>query len=431
MTFSKLKLVLVLIALPSIVFAQSNFKPGYVLTLKGDTIKGFIDYREWDNTPLTIDFKRSLAEKSVTTYGPGDISYFNINGIEEYRKYDGPVSTDPTSTYKVATGRDTSFKITSVFFKVLEKGVRLALYEFKDDIKERYFISYAPEYVPKELIYRIYLDPNWATNTNPNATKTITEFTYQKQLSAAALKYNELSDNLISYIARAEYTSDNILDIVSRINHYSKTEYSKTHYNGSVLNFFVGAAAFINTTTPGQDGGLYPAGGTSYTSVLPQFSVGVNLYANPATRKLQFRLELGDGLIKYQTLYNSKVVPYVPTEVSFNESTITISPQVIYNFYNTENVKAFVGFGIIFSHFSYSNVYFGGQDRSNAEAAAVAAGEPFIFENNDNSFILRAGLQFSKHLVLIGSYQTTVNNTNVGYFSLTSSASSVGINYIF
>ena len=411
--------------------AQSNFKSGYVLTLKGDTIKGFIDYQEWDVTPLTINFKKALADKSTIVYGPADISYFNVNGIEEYQKYEGAVSTDPTSTYKVATGRDTSFKVESVFIKVLQKGDHVALYEFKDDIKARYFLSESPGFEPKELVFRVYQDPNYATNIDPNASKTITEFTYRKQLSAAALKFNELNDKLISFIGTSEYSADNILGIVSRINHFKKAGAKEPGYKGAIFNLFVGAGAYFNTTNPGQSGGLIAAGGTSNTSALPRFSAGINLFANPATRQLQFRLELGDASAKYQSIFTSKVSPYVPFEVSFNESAISVSPQIIYNFYNTDNFKVFFGFGFVYSHFSYSNAYYGGQDRSNAAAAAVAASSPFVFENTDNAFILRAGVQFSKHFMIIGSYQTTSNNTNGGYFILSSTATELGVNYIF
>jgi len=41
------KLLLIFILLPFISTAQTNYKPGYVVTLTGDTLHGFIDYKEW------------------------------------------------------------------------------------------------------------------------------------------------------------------------------------------------------------------------------------------------------------------------------------------------------------------------------------------------------------------------------------------------
>ncbi|MDB5026006.1 MAG: hypothetical protein JWP78_3761 [Mucilaginibacter sp.] len=43
------KTLLTVVLLPALSYAQSNYKPGYVITLKGDTLPGFIDYREWNS----------------------------------------------------------------------------------------------------------------------------------------------------------------------------------------------------------------------------------------------------------------------------------------------------------------------------------------------------------------------------------------------
>lgn len=31
------------------VFCQTNFQPGYIVQLNGDTLKGWIDYRNWES----------------------------------------------------------------------------------------------------------------------------------------------------------------------------------------------------------------------------------------------------------------------------------------------------------------------------------------------------------------------------------------------
>lgn len=398
--------------------AQSNYKPGYVVTSKGDTIKGFIDYREWDRTPSDVNFKKDAADNEAKKYLPADIAGFGITGLESYRIYTGHISMDPTAPDKVKTEaeRDTSFRVATVFMKELEKGPKVALYSYKDDIKERFFAGDAPGFEPKELIFRV--------------TRTTTENTFQKQLSALALTHNELNDNLIVYIARSEYTESDILKIVSMVNHVSKADYDKNHYSGPTFNFFIGAGANINTTSPDPVGAAYAAGARSYTSILPQGSVGINMFANPATRRLQFRIELGIAEVKYKSLYMSKVAPYVPTEISYNELALSGSVQVLYNFYNADNFKVFAGGGIVFYKLNYSNIYFGSQNHDGS-VDQVAANNPFFFEKGDNAFIVRAGVQFTKNLVITGSYQTPVNNTNGGYFRLSSTSAQVGLNYLF
>ena len=39
-----------LLLLPLLSIAQSNYKSGYVVTLKGDTLRGYINYKEWGGT---------------------------------------------------------------------------------------------------------------------------------------------------------------------------------------------------------------------------------------------------------------------------------------------------------------------------------------------------------------------------------------------
>ncbi|HTI61231.1 hypothetical protein [Mucilaginibacter sp.] len=404
--------------IPFLSNAQSNYKPGYLVTSKGDTVKGFIDYREWDRTPTVVNFKQDATDNDPKKYAPSDIAGFGITGIESYRTYAGRISMDPTSPDKVKTEaeRDTSFAVATVFMKELEKGPKVALYSYKDDIKERFFAGDTPGGEPKELIFRV--------------TRTTTENTFQKQLSALALIHNELNDNLIVYIGRSEYTESDILKIVSMINHVSKTDYNKSHYSGPSINFFIGAGVNVNTTSPSNSSQAYLAGARSYTSYLPQGSLGINLFANPATKKLQFRVEVGIGEAKYKSLYTGKVSPYAPTEISYDNLALSGSVQVLYNFYNTDNFKVFAGGGLIFYKLSYSNVYFGSQNHDGSQAL-IAANNPFVFEKGDNAFMFRAGVQFTRNLVITGSYQTPVNNTNGGYFELSSTVAQVGLNYLF
>src|ERR1700733_6331117 len=91
------KLLFLLFLLPLFSLAQSNYKPGYVVTLKGDTLRGFIDYREWDSNPNAINFKTIAANKTAQSFTPADIVYFNIDDMETYQTYTGKISTDPVN----------------------------------------------------------------------------------------------------------------------------------------------------------------------------------------------------------------------------------------------------------------------------------------------------------------------------------------------
>ena len=423
-------LLAAVLLVPIASFAQSNYKPGNVVTLKGDTVKGFIDYREWDTNPESVDFKKSLADKTGTKYGLEELNSFSVTGLESYTRYIGPISTNPTDAYQVQNYRDTSFRVGTVFLKVLEKGDRIALYSYKDQLKMRFFIGDGPNYSPKELTYRIYTDANYDSNLGVAKGGTTIEKTYQKQISALALKYNELNDNLIIYISKADYNGDDLLQLVSKINHMSKAEYNKKHYSGSSVNLFVGAGVNINTNSPSTSGSYYEAGGRSNTSIAPAPFFGMNLFANPATKKLQIRLEFSVAPGSYKSLFTDKVSPYLPTEVSFNELALTASPQIIYNFYNTESIKVFAGVGMEFSKISFTNSYFGTQNHDGSESDLPKA-NPFFFNTEDNSFVFKAGVQFTQNLEIFANYQTSTATTNGGYFQLNSTCAQVGLLYLF
>src|SRR5579872_52938 len=149
--------------LPFFASAQSNYKPGYIVNLKGDTSKGFIDYKEWDKNPVKINFKYNLQATEVQKLSVDDINAFAVNSLEYYEKYKVSVSQDQVDVEKLSTGVDTSNSTANIFLRVLEKGKYITLYDYKDDIKNRFFVKDNALAKPEELIYRTYLNPNEVT----------------------------------------------------------------------------------------------------------------------------------------------------------------------------------------------------------------------------------------------------------------------------
>ncbi|MBS1524591.1 MAG: hypothetical protein JST19_03015 [Bacteroidetes bacterium] len=414
------KFLFITLLAPLISNAQSNYKPGYVVKLNGDTVKGFIDYREWEFNPDAISFKQSVADDAAKTYGVNDIKYFSVDGLDSFILYNGLITADSTDPNKLSQmgffERDTSVKQVTVFLKVLEKGDRLALYSYKDDLKMRFFVGENPGYAPRELIYRF--------------VRLGSENTYRKQLSAEAYKYSELNDKLIPYIAKADYSLDDILTIVNKINHITNAQYAKTHYKGSSVDIFAGAAVNVNTTAPSSSAAFATAGGGSNTSYMPAFFAGLKFFANPATRRLQLRLELSDALSSYKSLYTAKVYPYKPTEASFNSNALSASLQIIYNFYNAANFKVYGGVGYVISAYSFSNSYLGTQNHDGSESD-IAANDPYFFVHQNTTFLLKAGVQLSSHFEVFANYLINNNVTEGGYFELSSNVLQAGVLYSF
>lgn len=63
--------------------AQSDFKPGFIITLEEDTITGFVDYRNKDFNAGKCVFK-NLKDGDEVKYYPRDIKAYGINGEKFY-----------------------------------------------------------------------------------------------------------------------------------------------------------------------------------------------------------------------------------------------------------------------------------------------------------------------------------------------------------
>ncbi|MBS1521024.1 MAG: hypothetical protein JST50_08515 [Bacteroidetes bacterium] len=424
------KALLSAVLFPVLSFAQSNYKPGYIVNLKGDTLKGFIDYREWNLDPNAIDFKAALTDKDSKKFTASDISYFAISGADAYQRYSGLISMDATDKDKLGDYRDTTYKNATVFIRVLQKGKNLSLYSYTDNLKVRFYVGEAPEYIPNELIYRLYY--NQAGNVvKGQSGATVNESTYMKQLFALANQYGILNNDVQREIERADYKKDDLLSIVSEINHISKDELKKSiQSKGPIYNLFVSAGANINHITTTQNSPYYAGGGRPQNSSMPAASLGINLFANPSTRQLQFRIEAGVALSKYNYSYDLKVSPYGPFRTSFNEAEFSISPQIIYNFYNTDDFKFYAGVGVTFSEYSFSNAYFGPQNQSNS-ASNISDTNPFYFHKRDDTFLFKLGAQIQKNWGVFGQYSSGVAVEEGGYFAMSSKVIRVGLNYYF
>jgi hypothetical protein len=410
--------------LPLFVTAQSNYKPGYVVTLKGDTVRGFIDYQEWDSNPTTISFKSIVSGPQSQRFTINNISFFNVNGLATYKKFTCSISMDETNTAHLSAGRDTSYRNDVVFFKILQKGKNLSLYSYTDGLKTRFYIGEAPGYTPVELIYRIYDDTGDAAHKEGN---TVIENTFLKQLFALANKYNVLDENLSKIFETAEYSQVDLLNIVSKINNISKQEYAKKYAEHSKFNFYVSAALNISSTSSSSVSSYTAGGGRAYTSYLPAVSFGIDV-PNLNTGKVELRGEISFAESQFNSSYQLKVSPYVGVKATYDQLGVSIAPQIIYNFYNAENFKIYAGAGVAFIHFIYSNSFFGSQNPKVYDNG-VGETDPYNFIANNSSYMLTAGVKINRKFEIFAKYFTPTVTTGGGYFQLDTSNEQIGFIY--
>lgn len=114
-----------LVLIPAFSMAQSNYKAGYVVTPKGDTIKGFINYKEWEYNPSRIEFKSSINAPAKTAYSLENAIAFAITDRENYRRFTLPVSQDLVEYSSLSQDIDSTTATTTAFFKIVASGKML------------------------------------------------------------------------------------------------------------------------------------------------------------------------------------------------------------------------------------------------------------------------------------------------------------------
>lgn len=121
-------LVILVMAISLSAFAQTNFQPGYILTLDSSRTDGLIDYRGTNSkAALQVTFKVSETAPEAI-YQPTELAGY---GLVEGKQFE-------SITVKAAD--NTSY---TYFMEVLAKGAATLYFMKYDDIKERFFVTAA------------------------------------------------------------------------------------------------------------------------------------------------------------------------------------------------------------------------------------------------------------------------------------------------
>jgi hypothetical protein len=134
-------------------YSQTNFQSGYIIDLKKDTIKGLINYYNWQATPKSITFKTLVDNKEIT-YKSANIYGFSIDG----ERYISGIVTIDVSSFKYNELNESDkpeYKTDTVFLQILVDG-RKSLFSLKDEnLRMHFFINTNGIY--ETLFFRQYL----------------------------------------------------------------------------------------------------------------------------------------------------------------------------------------------------------------------------------------------------------------------------------
>jgi hypothetical protein len=400
--------------------AQRNYRPGIVVTAQGDTLHGLIDCKDWDNNPKMISYKNANESAGQRSFSPKDISFFSVENVASFESYHTQISQCRTGGINdLPSIEDTSTVTNDVFLKVIRKGPLVNLYSYSDNIKTRFYIKAAAEKQSEELLYRRYLPEG-------NGGRIINKEVYKSQLFQLAEKYASANKNkLLPAIQTTVYTLSSMVKIVDLMNG-NKVKFKQP----LVTKFYAGIALYAGKAKYDGDHEL-AEGAHSNISMLPGISAGLDWYANPKFGRLVFRL---DGSFMPAKFKIKKEMGsnggYIEHDIS--RSTFSLSPQVIYYFYNRDAFKFSLGAGISASYSIYGkstrteNYNLGGSGGKFDYVKEIDL-EPFVM-----SLPVRAGVLLNKRFDIYAQYNIPISAiSNYVFYSITVNAAQVGINFVF
>jgi len=144
--------------------AQENYLQAYVIGLKGDTIHGFIDYRNWGKNPDTIMFKNQLTDQPII-HTPLSIKNFCVDD-EIYASAVLLNDISPFLTGELEHGKEPNLKKDTIFLQSLVLGEK-SLYLYKNSMgKDVFYIGTDTTFTLLE--YKRYIAEQYTTDVKEN-----------------------------------------------------------------------------------------------------------------------------------------------------------------------------------------------------------------------------------------------------------------------
>ncbi len=406
-------------------YAQSNYQQSTVITTGHDTLRGWIDYKEWDKNPETFRFADNPSGRNPRIYTIREVAAFTVKGKDYFERAVISKSMDKTEPLEdLSLGADHTVVQDTLWLRQEYTGRRLGLYVYQDKLKTRYYIREAGAPVYTELVYRRYY-----VQGADQSRKLMTDHRYRQQLMAAAAQAKGLNTAALSeMLYTSDYTDQSLGRAVAFINGNEKPV--RASRSKSKWDFYAGLAL---TASKARYSGTHELANNASgkLSVLPGLSAGIDFLTNPYVKKVLVRLDLSLTLANADVSKPMGIDGKGYEKHRFDQYNIALGPMVIYNLYNKEQLKFNLGLGASFNYSIYSNnVYeqkynLGGPGGTFNYEKAIKM-DPFWF-----GVPVRAGLILRGHFDIYAQYNVIISPVaSFKNYSIGMQTFRVGINYL-
>ena len=140
MTFYKFGLVALLLLTCVGATAQKNFVAGYVVDHAGDTIRGFVDDKNWIVNPSVIYFKKEVQAEPVA-YVPTEIKAFRLSSGEYFKAKAVKYDQSAFKLQELGEEPNPQWKQDTLFLRVEVEGLVHLYYFLESNDKEHFFLE--------------------------------------------------------------------------------------------------------------------------------------------------------------------------------------------------------------------------------------------------------------------------------------------------
>ncbi|RCH53814.1 hypothetical protein DJ568_16385 [Mucilaginibacter hurinus] len=393
--------------LPFACFSQSNYKKGYILRSSGDTLRGYIDSREWARNPKFIAFKTSMESANVLRFKAVDIIRFQIFPYTNYVSYVGHISNNRNRFPEIDDFKDTTTRLDTIFLKQLFKGNNLALYAHIESAKDRFFYQEEGQQ-PVEFKYFNY------RNTDGQLSQGKI---YIGQLTLLLNKYAGGDKRKLRAVQQAHFNEGNLIRVFELIDGTGAE--NRNRPAGSRL-FVGGGLNYINTAFYGENRFAESSPSKTYS---PKVSAGYDFFINPIVQQFFFRTELSLHYVKPN--FSRPVSSQAYVSYTFDQYNLALTPQLIYNVYNKESFKFYIGAGAAINYSIYAN------NKMTMHNTAPYNQPAYRFENLWLSFPLQAGVTVNKRFDISLNRSGAAAFTRYLGFSVASEVWGISLKYLF
>jgi hypothetical protein len=316
------------------VTAQKNYQRGHVVLTNGDTLKGWIDYRNWHVNPTSIRFKQDSLADNPHQFTTADISFFQVAGDKYVKAF---ITKDmlPVDIGHLVPDSTVNQQTDTAFLRVLVEGPVLNLYEVYD-FKPHYYIQDSTKSY-RELTYKC----TWGEVPNQMKIRNL----FRGQLLAYLNIQPQHDKKLASRIENISYTSKEIGKVVAALNGLTGQSVPYVSNNSKKsLSFYAGAGAIYSTMTFSGDNGYLRAIDFGWKTG-PAIMAGVELSSERNFRDLSFRIEVAYSSIGYKA--NNlfiKMSPGIDTvHYEIKQRSIIPSATVLYHIVKKEKFRYYIG----------------------------------------------------------------------------------------